>query len=357
MKKFIILFCISLSALFCSCTKNELDTISTPDTPVAFQALGYQSQTKAAGDFTNTDFSVFGYQHTKEWKEAVKASGNDAPSLLMNDVKVEKNKGVAAYSEINGGDVWVPSQIYYWPKNDYLTFAAYSPKGQGGASFDFEKGIKFSSFTVNPVPGTGNKVDLLYSDVASNKTVNNVASGTHGSNPEGVYILFRHSLSQIKVSCQYNDGKVNPGTTAVVKVTGIKVKDINTTGENFDATAKTWTSSNPKTQDLNVTAKDLTTKSAAFISEYYVMPQALASGTQQLLVSYTITTTFADKTTKTETLTDKAVDLASTAIAEWSPNYKYSYTLKISGVSEDPITFDPAVESWDKDEKKDNLTE
>lgn len=351
MKKHIILSIAVLAAL-CSCTKKDIDIIETPDTPIAFQALDYAAQTKASGTFTNEDFSVFGYQHTLAWNAANAATGDDKPSLLMNDIKVTHSENNPAYTTVNGGDVWAPAQVYYWPKKDFLTFAAYSPYGMGSASFSYEKGIKFASFTVNPTPGASNKIDLLYSDVAHDKTVDNYTAGTHDAHPDGVYLLFHHALAQIKIACQFDDTKVNPGTSAVVNVNDIKVKNIDTKGTSFNATDKEWTSSEPKTQDLGITPADLTTTPTTFISEYYVMPQVLEDGTQQIVVSYTITTTFSDGTKKTETITEKAVDF-NCAIDEWDPNYKYTYDLKISAVSDDPITFDPAVEAWSNAEAED----
>lgn len=348
MKKYIILTAALLSGL-CACTKKDADIIELPDTPIAFQAFGYASQTKAEGTFTNEDFSVFGYQHSLSWNAATAATGDDLPSTLMKDIKVTHSENNPAYSTVNGGDVWAPAQVYYWPKKDFLTFAAYSPYGKGSASFSFEKGIKFAAFTVNPVPGDANKVDLLYSDIASDKTVENYTSGTHDAHPDGVYLLFHHALAQIKIACTFDDTKLNPGTEAVVNVYDIKVRDIDTKGTSFNATDKEWTSSEPKTQDLGITPADLSTKASNFISEYYVMPQTLEDGTQQIVVSYTITTTFSDGTTKTEKIEEKAVDFTCD-IDEWSPNYKYSYNLKISAVSDDPITFDPAVEAWSEEE-------
>lgn len=351
MKKHIILTAAILSTL-CACTKKDADIIGIPDTPIAFQAFGYASQTKASGTFTNEDFSVFGYQHTLSWNAATAATGDDKPSTLMNDIKVTHSENNPAYSMVNDGDVWAPEKVYYWPKKDFLTFAAYSPYGKGSASFSFDKGICFAAFTVNPVPGDANKVDLLYSDIACDKTVSNYTSGTHDAHPDGVYLLFHHALAQIKISCTFDDTKLNPGTGAVVNVNDIKVKNIDTKGAGFNAADKEWSTSEPKTQDLGIKAADLGTKPSTFISEYFVMPQALEDGAQQIVVSYTITTTFGDGTTKTETISEKAVDF-NCAIDEWVPNSKYTYNLKISAVSDDPITFDPAVEAWSEEDAED----
>ena len=345
MKKLILLSVATLAVL-CSCTKNEAyDPDLGVDLPILFQAYDFASQTKAGEPtaFTGENFAVFGYQHAEAWATAkTQTSATAKPSLLMGDVEVRKS---------GTSNAWAPVTTYYWPKKDMLTFGAYAPKDKGGASFDIEKGIKFATFSVEPVPGTANKVDLLYSDTASDRTyANSNASSDEASmsNADGVYLLFHHALAKVGVSAKYN-GKCNPGTEASIKITGIKFAAIDTKGENFDATGKTWTTSVPATQDMGVSNVTLSAeKASTLVNDYYVMPQTLAASTEQILVSYEITTTFNDGTTKTEIITDKAVDFKCTQIQNWDPNHVYTYALNISAVSDDPITFDPAVAPWEK---------
>lgn len=341
MKKFIILS-ISVLAVLCSCTKNE---VYEPDfgvkDPISFVPYDYAAQTKAGAPtaFTGADFGVFGYQHSQAWATA-KTQTTDGPSRLMDNVKVTKPEGKTA---------WVPAQTYYWPKKDMVTFGAYAPHGQGDATFDFAKGIKFGSFTVAAAPGAGNKVDLLYSDTAADKTyANSNASSSEASmtNADGVYLLFHHALAKVNINAEFN-GKKNPGTDATIVITGIKFANIDTKGENFNATDKAWSTSVPATQDMSVSGKDITNGAQALVSDYFVMPQGLEAKNEQILVSYTITTSFGDGTTKTETITEKAVDFKCSDIQNWGVNHVYTYNLKISAVSDDPITFDPAVAPWE----------
>ena len=343
MKKFIVLS-LSVLAVLCACTKNEAyDPDLGIDAPILFQAYDFASQTKAGTPtaFEGDNFAVFGYQHAAVWATAIQPTSSDKPSRLMNNVEVVKNGST---------NVWAPTTTYYWPKKDMLTFGAYAPKDQGGASFDFEKGITFSAFNVAAAPGDANEIDLLYSDTASDKTYKNTNKDSDEavmSNADGVYLLFHHALAKVNVTAKFN-GHQNPGTTPVIKITGIKFASIDTTGAGFNATEQEWTTSNPATQDMGVSAVTLnSSKPSDLVSDYFVMPQELAAGTQQILVSYEITTTFSDNTTKTEVITEKAVDFKCDEIEDWDPNHVYTYGLNISAVSDDPITFDPAVMPWE----------
>ena len=229
MKKLFLLSAAVLMGLT-ACTKNEV--IQTPDQQITFSAPVVGTITKTVyGEMpvqykTEENFIVYGL-HTKGTYTAWSAG-----SIYMNGVE-------CSYQESYNG--WVPSNPYYWPKNEdsYLTFAAYSPAQVLGDVTANNIAYGADGLTINyfaPNTDASKQYDLLFSERTYNQ------KGPHGSSYDpvedntekeyyhGVDIKFRHALSSInfKVAAgDYTDGNIAELKTGTsIKLNSIVVNDV-----------------------------------------------------------------------------------------------------------------------------------
>ncbi len=223
MKKNIFL-AIMAGAALAGCVKNEeiVKNDSSP-TRIAFDAPVVSIPTRATEIYGNypedKDFAVYALYHENQYDESSFTAANS--STYMANVKcVADNKTAPT--------CWAPEQAYYWPKNGYLTFAAYAPALTSGVDWDVN-GFKFTDFTVNDMPTK--QIDLLYSKRQYDKQKSNGAENQpYGS----ITIPFEHALSSIvfmaKTEADYtvkkDDGSVDESKSTVIKLTGITVNKV-----------------------------------------------------------------------------------------------------------------------------------
>lgn len=168
MKKTLLLSAMALAAVV-SCQKVEM---VSPSQEIQFSVESYK--TKAAS-YANGPFGVYAW-----YKGTVAAENSD----FMTDQQVTGTNGSTA--------VWNPTTTYYWPRTGSIDFIAYSPYGATTRPTITENGITYTDMTVA-------NADLLYSD--------KVVGATATKSTNGVPILFRHALAQlkVKVAAAYND--------------------------------------------------------------------------------------------------------------------------------------------------------
>jgi hypothetical protein len=247
---------------------------------------------------------------------------------------------------VNG---WGFATPYYWPKNGNLSFIAYSPYTAAVSATASVKGqgIQFTGYTV----GDAADVDLLFSEVARNKTMADVNTVAPWS---GIDIAFKHALSSVRFAVK---------TAATYTGTTIKVKNINVLnaysvadfnqGLEDNATAVTapanacWSGyATERTYDaftgditVGATAKYVHNDNATAAenkTDLILLPQPLQDGTQvKVQVKYTITSPNGNTF-------DQVTELPLTGT--WKRGTRYTYTV-VFGLDE--IYLDPTVEAWD----------
>lgn len=351
MKKYILIASAALLAL-AACTKQ---VPAGQEYEIGFQVANYAA-TKANVAFTNTDFGVFDWHHAED--------GTVTP-IMVNERVGQK------------GTEWKTlDNTYYWPKSGSLNFIAYSPYSADKAPAVTETSIAFKAYEV----GTD---DLMYADRANEKTKNE-STYTNISGANGVPTLFHHALAKLSFKVKVNftewtdPENEKDKTTWDVTLQNASLKGLYNTGDlqlalNADnATWKTegWTPDTQKTAKelelvnagngmaLSTTPQDLYTDKDGKAQPFFVLPQTLAKGAQQLTVKFHIKTALSNGKVLEE---DYAATLDLSAISSltaWGMNQNIIYTICIKPTAsvdpnnpDDPtdviITFDPAQMDWE----------
>ena len=278
MKKTLVFAALASVALV-GCTKNvevannDLNEI-TFETPVLAPATK-ADEIKGTTFPETVDFAVFA------WYSATELTGTNvaAGSLYMNDVTV--NYDSTKDDTTTGAGAWKPASVYFWPKNGYLAFDAYSPSSVT-ATCDATTGIAFSDFVAST--SYDDQIDLLY----SNRVINKQSSVEHNNDTyDGVNIPFNHALSVVRVFV-----KASTATDAkLIKVKSVKFKNIKNQG---DFSQAAWT---PEGADVNLVigeAADTTSSTAISTAEeqygnnHIVLPQVFTGDSAVLEIKYYI---------------------------------------------------------------------
>lgn len=369
MKKLLFLAALSSVAL-ASCVSDESPSIdATPSgKAISFNAPVMYSQTKAVAGEIGTTYDINeAFRVYAVWTPNTYTTWDDAANKHewymgtgTEGVKVTWNPGIDDDDPAvttDGTGAWAPSPNYYWPKNGYLTFAAYSPADASG-TFSYEKeGLTITNFEVE---GTAsNQYDLMFSDRAYNKK-----TSTGGSNTtyDGVDILFKHALSSIKFKVKLKDDYT--GTTIKVKKISIyKIENKGTFTENIstensagDIKAPAWTPSGALVPDTDpyipFSGEQVVTTTPSPLSgasDLILMPQKFHDGTtatnaeKNLKIEYTITSAAGNDIPQEEIVSFSEIPTDAGNVSEWKIGFRYTYTL-IFGL--DKIYFAPEVKDW-----------
>ena len=324
MKKYFFLAAAALVAM-CACTKTIVNEAPEVDQEITFRAATYSPATKATTDGSNaflqtgnTSFGVYAYYNTVDWN-----SESAVLNVYMNNVEI-------SHGGTDDNDDWAPAAKYYWPKTGKLTFVGWAPYANT-PTYSKADGYTWTNYAVTPAPGDANKVDLMYADVAADKTANESIYGH-----TGVPMLFRHALAKLNFQLEYDMTGLTDDQKGFfeVQVTDITLK---TLGNTATYTQEAWdTPSASADQELASTSNKLTSTSATqtdYVENYFIIPQTPV----KLVVNYKINDIACNAVT---------LDLKTDSITAWAKNAVYTYNLKISPISDTPITFDPAVFEW-----------
>ena len=336
MKKTLVFAALASVALV-GCTKNvevannDLNEI-TFDTPVLAPATK-ADEIKGTTFPDTVDFAVFA------WYNATELSGTDvaAGSLYMNDVRVKYDS--TKDDTTDGKGAWKPASVYFWPKNGYLAFDAYSPSSVT-ATCDATTGIAFSDFVAST--SYDDQIDLLYSTRVINKQ-----SSVEETNDtyDGVNIPFNHALSVVRVFV-----KASTATDAkLIKVKSVKFKNIKNQG---DFSQAAWT---PEGADVNLVigeAADTTSSTAISTAEeqygnnHIVLPQVFTGDSAVLEIKYYILSQGDVKPLEqvaTLNLASQSAVGTTNHTGSWLMGKRYNYHITF-GLNE--IYFAPSITDW-----------
>ena len=337
MKKTLVFAALASVALV-GCTKNvevannDLNEI-TFDTPVLAPATK-ADEIKGTTFPTSVDFAVFA------WYNASKLSGTDvaAGSLYMNDVAVSYDS--TKDDTTTGAGAWKPASVYFWPKNGYLAFDAYSPSSVT-ATCDATNGIAFTNFEAST--DYDSQIDLLY----STRVINKQSSVENTNNTyDGVNIPFNHALSVVRVFV-----KASTATDAkLIKVKSVKFKNIKNQG---DFSQAAW---NPEGADVNLVigeAADTTSSTAISTAEeqygknHIVLPQVFTGDSAVLEIKYDILGQGGVEPLEqvaTLNLASQSAVGTTNHTGAWLMGKRYNYHITF-GLNE--IYFAPSITDWE----------
>lgn len=336
MKKTLVFAALASVALV-GCTKNvevannDLNEI-TFETPVLAPATKADEITGTTFP-KNVDFAVFA------WYNATELSGTDvaAGNLYMKDVTV--NYDSTKDDTTDGKGAWKPASVYFWPKNGYLAFDAYSPSSVA-ATCDATTGIAFSDFVAST--SYDNQIDLLYSTRVINKQ-----SSVEETNDtyDGVNIPFNHALSVVRVFV-----KASTDTDAnLIKVKSVKFMNIKNQG---DFSQAKWT---PEGTDVNLVigeAANATSSTAISTAEeqygnnHIVLPQKFTGNSAVLEIRYYILgqgDVEPLEQVATLNLASQSAVGAENHTGSWLMGKRYNYHITF-GLNE--IYFAPSITDW-----------
>ena len=336
MKKTLVFAALASVALV-GCTKNvevannDLNEI-TFDTPVLAPATK-ADEIKGTTFPDTVDFAVFA------WYSATELTGTNvaAGSLYMNDVRVSYDS--TKDDTTTGAGAWKPASVYFWPKNGYLAFDAYSPSSVA-ATCDATKGIAFSDFVAST--SYANQIDLLY----STRVINKQSSVEETNNTyDGVNIPFNHALSVVKVFV-----KASTDTDAnLIKVKSVKFMNIKNQG---DFSQAKWT---PEGDDVNLVigeAANATSSTAISTAEeqygnnHIVLPQKFTGDSAVLEIRYYILgqgDVEPLEQVATLNLASQSAVGAENHTGSWLMGKRYNYHITF-GLNE--IYFAPSITDW-----------
>lgn len=393
MKKIYILAAIALVAGV-SCTKQVPADNNSPDVAISFSPISQKATTKALAGEQNTTytlgttpnfehFSVYSVHTASNYATSTADAGSVAPVVFMSDVDCGYDSTNDAWNPKNG----TGGQSYYWPKEGYLSFQAYSPTDVT-ATHSWATGFTFTNF--QPLE-PGSQYDLLFSEKVFDKQRANytpasptmpyddVTANAH----KGVDINFKHALASVQVQFKLKQAYSN----AVIKVKSIDFINVQKQGTfeqglNDDATVASYQSGYPKWTNTDATTNERTynsftsadaagltvttdfqginTSSSSPITTttganfLMLIPQALDHSTSAKHVSVQITYTVQQNSGAViEQVT--TIDLVNgnaggyytdgtNSIDKWEIGKRYVYSI-IFGLDE--IIFDPAVATWE----------
>lgn len=323
MKKLFIIAaaaCVTLA----SCVKNE--PVQTPDLgeQITFETPVLSPNTKAGVAEVPTtflddrDFGVWAHHTTAEWD-----AGKIASTKWMDNVTITKI-----------GTEWKNATSYYWPKEGYLHFSAYSPSSANATIS--AAGISIDDYTVG---AQNSQVDLMVSDRVTGKK-----SGV-------VPVVFNHILSAVNFTV-----KATSATGPDFVLTGITVKNIKSVG---DFAQGLTTAAN--SQMGAAEAEDNKWTNQASPIDYVVAVDAsgivLTTDAKYVHNGTTATTNEATLILLPQTLESATVEVAYTMeevpqkttfniTGEWLRGYRYSYAISFGA---EEITFTPSATAWSPD--------
>ena len=337
MKKTLVFAALASVALV-GCTKNvevannDLNEI-TFDTPVLAPATK-ADEIKGTTFPDTVDFAVFA------WYSATELTGTNvaAGSLYMNDVTV--NYDSTKDDTTTGAGAWKPASVYFWPKNGFLAFDAYSPSTVD-ATCDATKGIAFSDFVAST--SYDKQIDLLY----STRVINKQSSVEHNNDTyDGVNIPFNHALSVVRVFV-----KASTDTDAnLIKVKSVKFMNIKNQG---DFSQAKWT---PEGDDVNLVigeAANATSSTAISTAEeqygnnHIVLPQKFTGDSAVLEIRYYILGQGGVEPLEqvaTLKLASQSAVGTETHTGSWLMGKRYNYHITF-GLNE--IYFAPSITDWE----------
>ena len=357
-------------AVLSGCAKTDVVYVEGLSREIVFDAPVPRVHTKAdlVRDLypESSTFCVFADQH---WDTFLNTDA-DGFTPYMRGVN-EGGEGVEVRHRdtplyISGKDLdsyWKPDRSYMWPKEGYLTFAAYSPasvRERAQISYTPEYGVRMTDYTVDTDPDK--HYDLMFSHRTTDQRKEDMV--VDAPYPyDGVQIVFEHVLSAIVFHVQadrdYSDWGYN------VHLTNLSVHNVYSTADfrqfagkesNEVDIAGMWTGYEGKQEYVAFHADSDDSIMHVQDADLILLPQTLdGDGGEPVRMELCFDMSHPDmggKTTSHSIMFDlsqgKKAD--NTVVDRWEPGKRYVYTVTI-GLN--TIEFSPEVYAWEADQVPD----
>lgn len=310
MKKSFFVLGVAVAAL-ASCTNEEV--VDMPQSRAIQFGTFVNHSTRSSVTETTKDnlskFFVFGNYGEGTW------------TPVYTNVEVDGGK-------VGDQSVWQPVQTAYWEANEKYHFGAYSDGTTQNKNVEFkavEQKLLFTNYTAD------NTKDLIVA-------LSNVTSNSDVTANTPVGLSFYHMLSQVKFTFTNTDSY-----DYIMEISDIKVNAIKTTtgtatygeGEPFI----NWDTQKASSEEYNFgTIEDIAeaVDGDSHSKTCFVIPQSNEN------LNVTFTATFSDKSGKTIAEGHFTGNLNYQGETEniikgqWTPGFKYNYTVEINGSKIDP---------------------
>lgn len=354
MKRFLFMSALASVAL-ASCVNDEAmeNTSKASDQKITFNAPVVSGLTRAvAGEIGTTYSESESFKVFALWHKAAYSSWE----AVINESAVYMNKVTVSYTttdndpyKINGDEgngSWTfqgegETGPYYWPKDGYLTFAAYSPADAVGTySMTKTNGLQIDDFSVGE--DASKHYDLLYSELSKDQTRKDYTA--EHDEYLGVDINFNHALSSIRFMVKTKETYSNAVITLQkIEIGGVKYKGDFT--QNLAATPNTamWTVENDlisaayvstnSNQVVNATATEPSNH-----NDIILMPQTLTDNDDaEITVTYTMQVNGGAVIPQTQTVK------INTLSNKWEIGKRYTYNIVFTL---EKVYFAPDVTDW-----------
>lgn len=311
--------------LLAACTQNKLAPYEF-DQEITFRTISTKS---AEGYDTGNTFRSWAYMHSEDYS-----------STASGQLYLGGTDGLVISHQPDGN--WKNSDnVYYWPKQNKLTFFAYalnSPTNtlaSGTVQCDFNSGIIVNNYNIQ----TNLNVDFLVADVAANQRANaDPATYFH----VGVPTLFKHKLSNIVFTIrtkQAYEGKTfsleSITLNGVAKDGGYIQNPLSPENELWNAFTPTNITYCNSSTPFSSTAVTPTALQSLYIPQLF-------SPFETVQIIYKIMTDNGTGTPIEETVTETK-KLSEIFPENWKIGKKYTCNIIISL---DEIYWDPTVQDW-----------
>lgn len=324
----ILLVATMASVALASCVKDESVDLTQQAKKLSFDTPVMNTQTRATnfGEIensypTNENFVVWAVRHTGNFTTWT------AGSAFMSNVEV------TYITDVNG---WGNSTTdYYWPEDgDKLTFGAFSPTDVANVASYTDKGLQLSAFTV---PATlASQYDLMYSDLAEDKTANETNGGY-----TGVPINFNHALSSVEFKIAKSSELEETATLTEIEVVGLA--NAGKFDQNIGGTAQWTDTSGSATYDVFTGSQVFTTTATRAHNDgadMLLLPQTLTNAAI-VNITYTLNGQSYTRPVALKDLKDASSNLVST----WTMGTRYVYTISLDA---NVIYFAPKPADWNQ---------
>lgn len=313
MKRSFFVLGVAVAAL-ASCTNEEV--VDMPQSRAiqfgTFVNHSTRSNVTETTDKNLTKFFVFGNYDEDTW------------TPVYTDVEV--TGGTVGEQ----GTVWTPTQTAYWIDGKKYRFGAYSDGGNQNTAVSFkadEQKMTFDNYTVD---NTKDLIVALPADVDAKASDN-----------DPVNLSFYHMLSQVKFTFENKDSYDYIMEISDIKVNAVKTTKGTATYNSTGSGAPTidWETESASKDDydfgtLNDIAEEVGDDTHS--TTCFVIPQSNEN------LEVTFTATFSDNSGKTIASNEFIGKLAysgtteGTKQNEWTPGFKYNYTVEINGSTVQP---------------------
>ncbi len=248
---------------------------------------------------------------------------------------------------------WAPATSYYWPKDGYLTFAAYSPTSANAhaeISYTITNGIKMNDYTIQ-VPAA--QYDLMLSNKATDQTSATMVINTPDPY-DGVQIVFTHALSAIDFTVKTAKDYSTDGYT--IELQSITITDAYSSGDltqfasiDQGTAGNNWTDYKTEASylvpnsTLTLTAAEQQITSDANTADLILLPQALTHSPNKVSAVVVYQVSHADMGTGNYIEYTTTLPLDNGIISTWDAGKRYTYNISI-GMEE--VVFAPTVTEW-----------